>query len=112
MNEKQDEVINGFIIKSKEALFDAELAIKNNRLDNALNRIYYSVFYIVTALAYKENFLTSKHSQLLGWFNKKFIHEEKIFNEEFYIIYKDAFENRQNADYSLFLSYSKERLSF
>ena len=70
MKEIPDNAVSGFITKSKESLCDAELALSNNRLDNAQNRIYYSIFYIVTALAYTDNFITSKHSQLIGWFNK------------------------------------------
>lgn len=64
MKEKWDDPIIGFIEKSREALYDAEIAIENNRLDNAQNRIYYSIFYMITALAYKENFITSKHKNL------------------------------------------------
>jgi len=32
--------IDNFLIKSKEALIDAEINIENNRLNNAQNRIY------------------------------------------------------------------------
>jgi uncharacterized protein (UPF0332 family) len=52
--------------KSKLAIKAAQDNIKDNNLENALNRIYYSVFYIVMALAYKNDFITSKHSQLVG----------------------------------------------
>ena len=39
----------------------------------AVNRIYYGLYYAVTALAIKHRFETSKHLQLIGWFNKEFI---------------------------------------
>jgi uncharacterized protein (UPF0332 family) len=93
--------IDNFLNKSKEALIDAEINIENNRLNNAQNRIYYAIFYSVMALGYLENFITSKHYPLMGWFNKKFIHEEKISEKNMFKIYNNAFENRQKSDYSI-----------
>jgi len=46
----------------------------------AVNRIYYGLFYIITALSLKYEFSTSKHQQLIGWFNKTFIKSE-IFSK-------------------------------
>jgi len=46
--------------------------------------------------------------QLMGWFNKKFIYEQKFFNKKMYQIYKEAYENRQEADYSISLIPDKE----
>ncbi len=100
--------INNFLNKSKEALIDAEINIENNRLNNAQNRIYYAIFYSVMALGYLENFITSKHFPLMGWFNKKFIHEEKIFEKNMFKIYNNAFENRQKSDYSITAEPEKE----
>jgi len=101
MVEEKKLFISSFLNKSKEALEDARINLENVRLANALNRIYYSIFYSVVALAYLENYITSKHKQLMGWFNKKFIHEEKIFDQTLYDAYKEAFENRQESDYTI-----------
>ena len=64
-----------------------------------LNRIYYAIFYTVCALAYKNDYITSKHTALIGWFNKKFIHEDKVFDKKISKIYETAFANRQESDY-------------
>jgi len=58
--------------RSAESIQEAKLAIENEMLFNAENRIYYSIYYIVSALGIKNNFSTSKHSQLLGLFNINF----------------------------------------
>ena len=100
--------IDNYLDKSKEALIDAEVTINNDRLNNAQNRIYYAIFYAVMALGYLENFITSKHYPLMGWFNKKFIHEEKIFEKNMFKIYNNAFENRQKSDYSITSEPEKE----
>ena len=102
--------IDNFLDKSKEALIDAKININNDRLNNDLNRIYYAVFYSVMALGYLENFITSKHSQLMGWFNKKFIYENPIFDKEMYQIYKVSYANRQESDYTIFTKPVKENV--
>ena len=101
MKQPDEELVELAVEKSKKALQDAEMNINNNSLENALNRIYYSIFYIVTALAYKNNFGTSKHYQLRAWFNKKFIYEEKVLDKVMYKIYDETFEYRQRSDYDI-----------
>ncbi len=99
MKQHKESLINNSFLKAKEALDDAKYAIDGNRLSTAQNRIYYAIFYSVMALGYLHGFITSKHSQLLGWYNKKFVFEEKIFDDESYAIYKTAYENRMKSDY-------------
>ena len=99
-NEHKDIFISINIDKSNEALRIAEFAISENAVTTALNRIYYAVFYTVTALAVKHDFITSKHAQMMGWFNKKFIHEDKVFNKELSKIYDNIFQFRQRGDYT------------
>ncbi|MBU2446827.1 MAG: HEPN domain-containing protein [Bacteroidetes bacterium] len=93
--------------RCKETIEEVELAIKNKKLHLAENRIYYSIFYLVSALALKYNFSTSKHSQLKGWFNKNFILTGKI-SKEYGEIYYTAFENRQEGDYEDLISFELE----
>ncbi len=92
-------LIQNLLEKSKNALDDANYALNDNRLENANNRIYYSIFYCVAALGYKFDFVTSKHSQLLGWFNKTIIHEKQLFDLKLYQVYKSAYEFRMKSDY-------------
>ena len=51
-----NELIKYRIIRASETLDEVRLAIENNRLHLAANRIYYSTFYIVSALALKKGF--------------------------------------------------------
>jgi len=76
--EYKDDLIRYRINKSEGTIEEAELAIENNKLSLAENRIYYSIFYIVSALALKYDFSTSKHSTLMGWFNQGMVKTEKI----------------------------------
>ena len=92
--------IDNFFEKSTTALDDARKSINNNSLFAAQNRIYYSIFYAVVALGYSENFVTVKHKQLMGWFNKNFVYEKKIFDKQLFKIYENAYDCRQESDYS------------
>ena len=83
--------------RAKETLEEAKLSIDNERLLLAANRIYYAVFYAVSALGLKNDFATSKHAQLLSWFNKNFI-KTNIIEKRFGKFYLDAFEMRQESD--------------
>ena len=92
-------LIERWLEKSQSAMETAEDNVINNNLEGALNRIYYVIFYMVMALAEKENFVTSKHAKLMGWFNKKFIYEDKTFEAALFETYKKAFAYRQYSDY-------------
>ncbi|GAK58119.1 hypothetical protein U27_05092 [Candidatus Vecturithrix granuli] len=60
------------IQRAKETATEAREAFERSHLQLAENPIYYGMFYIVQALALKQNFTTSRHTQLLGWLNKNF----------------------------------------
>ncbi|NLF82970.1 MAG: HEPN domain-containing protein [Candidatus Gastranaerophilales bacterium] len=102
-------LIKNLIYKCDTALEDAKLALDNNRLDNAQNRIYYAIFYIVSALGYKNDFITSKHGQLMGWFNKNFI-KDGIFDIKYGEIYKKTYEYRKKSDYEFTYKPVKEKV--
>ncbi len=102
--EHNEELIKYRVARCDSTIEEAKIAIDLNKLHLANNRIYYSIYYIVSALSLKSNFSTSKHSGLLAWFNKNFINTE-IISKEFGKIYYKAFENRQESDYEDLITY-------
>lgn len=110
MTEKQHKefFIKYSLEKSREALKEVSFNLAGGFLNIAQTRLYYAIYYAVSALAYKDDFKTSKHAQLMGWFNKNYIHERKIFNPEFFKLYKNAFESRRKADYEFTYKAIKE----
>lgn len=92
-------IIENWLLKSEEALQEAEINIKTNCLQSAQNRLYYAVFYAVSALAKSKGFITSKHSQLLGWFNREYV-KTGLSPKETAKIYVEIFEFRQKSDYT------------
>lgn len=96
----QDKIIvKNWIFKSDEALNEAKINVDTNCLQSAQNRLYYAIFYAVSALAKSSGFITSKHSQLLGWFNKEFV-KTGIIPKEIAKIYVETYEFRQKSDYT------------
>ena len=66
-------------------------------------------FYMLLALALKHNFKTSKHRQLIGWFNQNFIKPGTI-DTKYGKMINHAFENRSDSDYGVFVEFSKEEV--
>jgi uncharacterized protein (UPF0332 family) len=102
-------LINYRVQQAHETVKEVEFQIENNFLVIAVNRIYYGMFYMLLALALKNGFKTSKHSQLLGWFNKEFVKTGKIDREIGKIVHK-AFEDRTDGDYGIFVRFEKEEV--
>jgi uncharacterized protein (UPF0332 family) len=108
-SELKELIVKRRIEKSKETIIEAKLALDNNQFRSALNRMYYAIFYIVSSLAAKHDFATSKHKQLMGWFNKEFIKPGQI-KSVYWDIYSKSYKNRQESDYLDFVEYSKEEI--
>ncbi len=106
MRDYIDELVDSRIKQAYETIPEVEFQIKNNFLNIAVNRIYYGMFYILLALALRHNYKTSKHQQLIGWFNKEFVKTGKVDVNAGRIIHK-AFEDRIDSDYGIFVEFEK-----
>lgn len=86
--------------QAHETVRSTEHLVEIGDYRTALNRIYYGMFYAVLALALLENFETSKHGQLQGWFNKNFV-KTGILEPVLFEMLRIAFDRRNDADYEL-----------
>ena len=108
MDEKlKSELIRYRLDEAIDTMKDVDLLISNDRLRAAVNRIYYGMFYALLALGLKFGFETSKHQQLIGWFNKNFINAGLI-NSKFGMIINKAFKGRTKGDYDSYVEFKKE----
>jgi uncharacterized protein (UPF0332 family) len=109
MTDKQ--VLLAYRLKeAEETLADAELMLKNNlSARSVINRAYYSVFYAILALfIYSDvNPKTSKHSGVIAFFDRDFVHAGKIEKRYSKIVHK-MFETRQQGDYKELVEFSRE----
>lgn len=97
------------IERANETLSEAKTASQNGSYLLAANRIYYASFYAVSALGLKQGYSTSKHGQLLGWFNQHFI-KTKLIEKNYGEFYQNAFQMRQQSDYDDFVEFAKESI--
>lgn len=106
-NQDRLDLIQYRLAEANDTQLDVELLISHDRHRAAINRIYYSMFYSLLALGLKYEFETSKHAQLLGWFNKTFIYTGLIDNKYGKIINK-AFNRRTKGDYDSYIEFDIE----
>ena len=83
-----------------------DILIINKKYPAAVNKIYYGIFYSLLALALKFDFESSKHQQLIGWFNKEFIQTGKV-EKNYGRVLRKAYENRTTGDYDTFIEFEK-----
>lgn len=105
-NEKKN-LIDYRLEQADETIQDVKLLVNNERYRSAINRIYYGMFYALSALAIANNFQTSKHGQLIGWFNKEFIYKGLVESKYGKMINK-AYNFRTEGDYDVFIEYDRE----
>jgi uncharacterized protein (UPF0332 family) len=95
------------IEKALETIAEVESHIQNKYWNTAVNRMYYTCFYAVSALLIKNGFKASSHSGVRQKFGQEFI-KTGIINKQLAKHYADLFEKRQKGDYNDFFEYDEE----
>lgn len=103
----RDTLIEYRINQANEVIADVTKLIETELFNVAVNRIYYGIFYCLNALALKYEFQSSKHLQLIGWFNQNFV-KTAVFEVKYGRILRNAYKNRSDGDYVPFITFSKE----
>lgn len=79
-----------------------KVLLENEDLQGAANRLYYAVFYALSALAVSSAISFSKHGTLIGWFNKEYVLTGKV-DRSFGRFVNDAWQTRSRSDYDIFV---------
>jgi len=106
-DDEKNALIEHRIERATNTIEEVSFLIKNKKFLLAVNRIYYGMFYILSALSLKYDFSTSKHQQLIGWFNKEFISTGEI-DRKYGRILHNAYNNRSTGDYDDFAEFDEE----
>ncbi len=99
--EERSKLVKHRLIRARETEKEALLLFKNKMFPAAVNRIYYSMFHALSALALKEGFETGKHGQLIGWFNQNHI-KAGLVDTKYSKMITRSFEKRMDSDYDDF----------
>jgi len=97
------------ISKSEETFEDAKLLAENERWNSCVNRLYYSVYYLVSALLSKNGIKATTHNGVRQQFSLHFVKDGKA-SAEFGKLYSNLFRWRQESDYADFIDFDKETI--
>jgi uncharacterized protein (UPF0332 family) len=108
--DQKKQIIRVRIENAEQAIRDAEILLDEGSLRGAANRIYYSVFHAVSALALSRDASFKKHSSLLTYFHKEFIKEGVLDRVHGRTVQKAA-DDRTDADYSDFVNFTTDQIT-
>ena len=83
-----------------EKLRAAGLLIAGGAWGDASSRAYYAAFHAVSAALLSRGETYSRHGQVLGAFNRAFVHTG-LFPRQFTVVLTRLLENRQSGDYGI-----------
>ena len=95
------------VSKSKEIFEDALLLANNSRWNSCVNRLYYSSYYLASALLYKNDIKAETHNGVKTQFFLNYIKSNKL-DRRFGKLYSHLFDWRQETDYSDFIEFDEE----
>ena len=90
-----------------ERLKASKKLLDDNFIVDSINRSYYAIFYLARALVAKDGLDFSKHSAVMSYFRQHYI-KTGIFDVKFSQYIGDAFDLRNDGDYTYFFTVDKE----
>lgn len=108
MNQSQrEEYIKYRLEKADETIVVTKLLIKNKMWNSAVNRLYYSAYYAVSALLVQGELNTKTHTGVKTQFFLNYV-KTGIIELELGKVYSDLFDWRQKGDYGDFFDFTEE----
>ncbi len=101
-----NDLINYRSSRSKETLNEASTMIENGYWNAAVNRIYYSCYYAVSALLLLKSIETNSHKGIRQMFGLHFV-QPGLVSKEDGRFFTDLYDRRQTGDYDDFITYDK-----
>lgn len=96
--------------KAEESLKSANSELQAKRLTFAVNRLYYTMFYAVSALFVAKNQSYSKHSAIRAALHRDFI-KPGLMEKRVGRLYDELFNARQQGDYTPLVEFDIEVLT-
>lgn len=95
---RREELVNYWLRKAEESLASARSELGAGRLSFAVNRLYYALFYLVTAALSARGVKLGKHSAVRAAFHKEFVRTGEV-EKSYGRLYDELFHTRHQADY-------------
>ena len=97
-SENRAQVVKYWWEKAEDCISSAKRELDANEFGYAINRIYYSAFYAVSALLLEKGMSFKKHSGVRHTFHLEFI-KTGLIDIQWAKFYDQLFEDRQEGDY-------------
>lgn len=107
MTAAKEDYINYRISKSSEIFDDAILLGNNGRWNSCINRLYYSSYYLASALLFKNDIKAETHNGVKTQLFLNFV-KEGVLSKELGKLYSHLFDWRQESDYADFIDFDEE----
>lgn len=109
MSDPKQDLIRYRMGRAREALNDADAALREERLNEASNRIYYAMFYAASALLATRDLSSSRHSGVILLLHEHFV-RPGTFPRSLAHHLAAAFDMRAESDYKDFAEPDPVRL--
>ena len=109
MSDAKQDLIRYRMGRAREALADADAALREERFNEASNRIYYATFYAASALLATRDLSSSRHSGVISLLYEHFV-RPGTFPRSLAHHLAAAFDMRAESDYKDFAEPDPVRL--
>jgi len=92
--------------KAEASLLSAERELDAGALVFSINRLYYALYYAVSAVLLRKEFTFSKHSGVRAAFHREII-KTGLMDTEWGRLYDQLFEDRHEGDYVALTEFDK-----
>jgi uncharacterized protein (UPF0332 family) len=107
ISENHSQVVRYWWNKAEHSIESAQRELDAGELSYAMNRIYYSVFYAVSAALLERGLSFKRHSGVRHTFHREFI-KSGLIESEWAKFYDRLFEDRQEGDYMALITFERE----
>jgi uncharacterized protein (UPF0332 family) len=105
--EEKRNLIKYRIKNADDILEEAEILFSKKKALGTANRIYYSLFNLVNALALKDDFTAKKHTNLKSFFNKEYLYNN-VIGKDIGKAFNKAMMYRSDGDYKIIPDFDLE----
>jgi uncharacterized protein len=109
--EQRNEMVGYWWTKAQDSLSSARREFEAGDYSFAMNRLYYAAFYGVCAALLDRHQSFRKHSGVRAAFHRQFI-KTGVLEIQWGRLYDQLFEDRQEGDYVVFISFEPEYVEF
>lgn len=109
MKDSREDYIKYRISRAKESFQSAQALAEIGNWNSCINRLYYSCYYMVSALLLKHKIKTKTHSGLNTEFGRNFVKTGKV-NKEHGDLFTDLMDWRYKGDYGDMFDFDEEKV--